>query len=214
MREGVEGRIGALGGGLFVVIEMGRQAIISPPPEGGETAALLAYATQHDAALRLFPWTDAVAAGGFMIFAITLIRHYATDRDRWLASIGIAGAALVFGVSLVLDALFGAFREVVTSDVTDGAAALLAGSRGVEEMFGYPLAVFLGASAGILIRPGSAWLGWAAAVLGAGFLAAGLAAALLPDVELEGPLFLGLLVWIVVGCVRLLRTREPAPMRA
>jgi hypothetical protein len=80
-----------------------------------------------------------------------------------------------------------------------------AAALGVESLFPYTLAMFLLPMAGLAIAAGSNWFGWAAAVIGASFVVSGPLPAVGIDADLEGPLFMLLLVWVVAGSVMLLR---------
>lgn len=205
MNQRAAALIGGLAGLAFVVLEATRQALAGPPPVNGTAAEIVSYATQHESLLRvLFPFVDAVGAASFLIFAIVLIEQNSGRGLEWLARIAGAGAILTFGVSLLLDGLFIAYVNVATGAVPETAPAVFAGVEGVESLFPYTLAMFLIATAGLMVATGSRLLGWTAAIVGAGFLVSGLLPAVGIEAELEGPMFMVLLVWIVAGSALLL----------
>ena len=206
--------IGAIAGLLFVLVEIARLALAGPPPEHGTAAQIIGYATQHESILRLlFPFVDAVGAASLLVFALVVIQQKSGGDVEWLARIAAAGAVLILGVSLVLDGLLIAYINVATSPTPDGAPALFAAALGVESLFPYVIALFMIPTAALAIAAGSNWFGWAAAVIGASFLVSGLLPAIGVDVELEGPLFMLLLLWVVAGSITLLRSDAPVVRR-
>jgi hypothetical protein len=208
-------RVGALAGLLFVGVEMGRQALASPPIDG-TAAEMIAYANEHERLLRIFPWVDGVGATCFLLFALVLVTRIESPAHAWLARVATAGATLTFGASLMLDAFVVAYTKAATGATPDAAPGLLIGASGAESVFPYVLAAFLIPVGAIIIVQGSYWTGWAAVAIGVAFPASNLVTAISPRLELEVPLFMALIVWIGVQSLALaLRAsrdiQEPTP---
>ena len=68
----------------FVGVEMGRQALASPPIDG-TAAEMIAYANEHERLLRIFPWADGVGATCFLLFAVVLVTRKESPAHVWLA---------------------------------------------------------------------------------------------------------------------------------
>ena len=111
----------------------------------------------------------------------------------------------------MLDAFVVAYTKAATGATPDAAPGLLIGSSGAESVFPYVLAAFLVPVGAILIVQGSNWLGWAAVAIGVAFTASNLVTAISPQVELEVPLFMALIVWIGVQSIAL-GLRAPSAM--
>jgi hypothetical protein len=197
--------LAAVGAALFIILEMVRQITVAAPPEGASIAEVAAYVREHHAVLQLFPWLDAIAAGGFLVFAIILLGRLSRRENRELAAIGGAAATLVFGVSLALDAMVGAWTILADSATPELTPAVVAAAHGVEAMFAYPLGLFLGMAAVLQWTAASRTLGVVAGLLGLGFLASELAAGLGRDLAVEGPLFMVFLLWIAAGSITMIR---------
>lgn len=205
----------AAGGAVFIVLELARQTLMSPPPTAGSAADVNAWVTSNLASLRTFPFVDAVAAGGFAVFGISLLARLRRFGNDALVVIGGAAAALVYAISLILDAAISG----ITASALGGSAAvapmLVAFGVGVEAMFVYPLALFLATAGWLMVEDGSAALGWAGVLIGVAFLASGLLRAMNVNLELAGPLFMALLAWIAIVSIAMVRReRIPASVAA
>jgi len=198
-------RLGAVGGLAFAGLEILRLIMVAPPPLQGSQADVAGWITENSAVLRIFPWFDALAAMAFVVFAIVLVTGLRTAENGALVGIATAAATLVLGISLILDGTISAIAGTGIGASADVAPVLLATGAGVETMFPYPLALFLGAASWLLIAQGFRLLGWSALLIGLGFLAAGLLPGLDLEIELEAPLFTALLIWIVGASVGLVR---------
>jgi hypothetical protein len=197
-------RVGVVGGLAFAVLEVVRLLILAPPPVDGSPSEAAAWVERNLSTLRLFPWLDAIGASSFGIFGIVLAGRLRDPQNGPIVAVASAGAALVVGISFILDATIAAMTGSTIGGSAEIAPTLVAAGVGVESMFAYPLALFLGAAGWLLVAADSKWLGWSAWVIAVGFLASGLLTGLDLDLELEGPLFMLLLVWIVVASLRLL----------
>jgi hypothetical protein len=202
-------RVGVIGGLAFAVLEVTRLVILPPPPLDGSPSQVATWVSANLGALKLFPWLDAIGASAFALFGILFTSSLRSAENGPVAAVAVAAASVVLAISLILD---GAIAAITATGIGGGSEAvpiLLAGGVGVETMFPYPLALFLAAVGWLLVERARTWLGWAAWVIGAAFLASGLLPAVDLDLEVEGPLFMALLVWIVVASVAMLRTPLP-----
>jgi hypothetical protein len=202
--------------GLVFVGAIVATFFVPSTPELGVADAELVTAVGDDArGLAAGVYLLGLAAAAFIVFATGLAsRLRSGEGERAGSSIGVVASGVAFSTvmlvaSSVTLALAAAGRE------GRDAAAVRALFELDEVMFlpaGFALAVcLLSAAAGILTtRTFPAWLGWAAAVLGAGYLV-GLLGVMSSDDE-GGPLgivyFFDLLLsmlWILAGAVVLLR---------
>jgi hypothetical protein len=209
--------------GLVFVAAIVASFFTPSTPDGGVADAQLAREIADDArGLGAGIYLLGLAALAFIVFAIGLGgRLTRAAGETTLASTGVVvGAALFTAVALVAGGV--TLALIAAADDGSSLAAVRALFELDETLFipaGWGLALFLLSAAvgSLTTRALPAWLGWSAAVLGAGFLV-GLLGVMSADDE-GGPLgivyFIDLMLaarWVLAAAVALLR--EPRPARA
>lgn len=213
-----EGRVGALGGLLFVLLSVVGGATLPKPPDPGASAATIgSYFAGHQQRIELAGSASALAALGLLVLVAHLHRRFATDPlasrlvlagGSVLVTIGVIGAMVQALVAQVADRMHG--------DSLVLAFALVRAAFYVAPGFGVIL-LMAGVARGVAPAGLPQWLGGIALLVAALGLVAGIGQLLSTTPGLAAAGFVGFVltvVWVAAMSVTLLREAAAVPAGA
>lgn len=218
-RHGWE-RLGAASGIGFVLCALAATFVVPQPPQGGDSIAeVTEFFTDH----RVRILTSVYLVGGavaLLLWFIGSIRAELRHANDRLAAIAQGGGIATAAMAAVTFAYPAALAGGIAANGDADTVGALFKLMGTTQMLGFfPIAVFLGASALVMIRWGivSRVLGWCGAALSLAALAAagGLYAdtgAMAQNGELGFAVFLAFLAWVLAASIMLV-ARPPHDSR-